>query len=525
MSLAIVHSRAALGVAAPRVSVEVHVGGGLPALSIIGLPAAAVRESGDRVRAVLQGRNLGWPAGRIIVHLGPAELPKHGGRFDLAIALGILAAIGELPRPCLAGVEFFGELALDGRLRPVTGAFPAVMAALAAGQHVVLPEGNVPEGRLALAAAPAGSTVYAADDIRSVLAHLKGRATLATLAPADPRVADVADGPDLADVRGHVMPCRALEIAAAGGHNLLFTGPPGTGKSMLAQRLPALLPPLSRASALEVAAVHSVAGLPVSAERFLCRPFRAPHHTASAVALVGGGSPPRPGEVSLAHEGVLFLDELPEYPRRVLEVLREPLENGAITIVRAARRAQFPARCQLIAAMNPCPCGYHGDPTGRCRCTPDQVDRYRARLSGPLLDRIDLHVEVARVNLAHAPPAASSAEVAARVATARARQVERQGRANAWLDVSGLRRHARADDDALRLLARATEWFRLSGRAQARLLKVARTIADLAADGRVTHTHLGEALALRAVETVGGTAGARVLNSPAATAPDPLADE
>ncbi|ROR34414.1 magnesium chelatase family protein [Inmirania thermothiophila] len=489
-----VHSRAQEGVAAPEVVVEVHLGAGLPALTLVGLPEAAVREAKDRVRSALVSAGFDFPARRITINLAPADLPKEGGRFDLPIAVGILAASGQVPAEALDGHELIGELALTGALRPCRGVLPAALAARRAGRALVVPEGNAAE------AAAAGGRVLGAGHLLAVCAHLAGREPLAPAAA--PERGGVGAVPDLADVRGQHQARRALEVAAAGGHSLLLIGPPGTGKSMLAQRLPGILPPMTEEEALEAAAVASAAGC-FDPARWGLRPFRAPHHTASAVALVGGGGQPRPGEVSLAHHGVLFLDELPEFDRRVLEALREPLENGSITVSRAARQAEFPARFQLVAAMNPCPCGHLGDPAGRCRCTEEQVRRYRARISGPLLDRIDLHVEVPRLpreELLAGRPGEDSAAVRARVAAARGRQLARQGRANAALDAAGVERHCRAAPQAAALLAAAIERLRLSARAYHRILRVARTIADLAGAETIAPEHVAEAVGYRRLD-------------------------
>ena len=496
MSLAVVHSRALTGIDAPPVTVEAHLGNGLPSFSIVGLPEAAVRESRDRVRSAILNSGFEFPARRITVNLAPADLPKEGARFDLAIALGILAASGQIPPPAPDRHVFLGELALGGALRPVHGVLPAAAALHGDGAELVVPADNAAEAALVpdLAVRPA-------PDLLAVCAHLTGAETL-PLQPPTGGAGDAPEAPDLADVRGQRHAKRALEIAAAGGHSLLLFGPPGTGKSMLAERLPGLLPPMSHAEALETAAVHSVAGRPFDPAAWGRRPFRAPHHTASGVALVGGGGHPRPGEISLAHNGVLFLDELPEFDRRVLEVLREPLETGRITISRAARQAEFPARFQLVAAMNPCPCGHLGDPGGRCRCTPEQVQRYRARLSGPLLDRIDLHVEVPVLPpeaLAGAPDGPASGEVRERVAEAAARQRER-GAPNARLSGPALEAACALDAEGRALLAAAVSRLGLSARAHHRILRVARTIADLAGKETIATAHLAEALGYRQLD-------------------------
>ena len=492
MSLAVVLSRGLAGVSAPLVTVEVHLSGGLPAFNLVGLPETEVKESRDRVRAALQNAQFEFPSRKVTVNLAPADLPKESGRFDLPIALAVLAATGQIPAPALERYEFAGELALTGELRAIRGALAMVLSARRDGRAFVLPAASADEAALVR-----DVVVHPAQSLLAVCAHLTGRTPLAPLCASLP----VAPGAtlDLADVRGQAQAKRVLEIAAAGGHSLLLIGPPGTGKSMLAQRLPGLLPPLGEDEALEAAAIASLAGRFVP-ERWRVRPFRAPHHTASGIAIVGGGSHARPGEISLAHHGVLFLDELPEWDRRVLEVLREPLESGAINISRAARQSTFPAQFQLVAAMNPCPCGWYGHPGGRCRCGPDFVRRYRSRISGPLLDRIDLAIDVpavpASVLEATATPAAESPAAQARVVAVRERQVTRQGKCNARLSAGELAL-CDATPGAMQTLTRAMSRMQLSARAFHRVLKVARTIADLAGDARVEAPHAAEALAYR----------------------------
>lgn len=495
MSLALVHSRARAGIDAPAVRVEVHLSGGLPAVQIVGLPEAAVRESRDRVRAALLCARFEWPQRRITINLAPADLPKEGGRFDLPIALGILAASGQIPLDALSGKEFVGELALTGELRKVDAVIPAVMAAHRAGNTLILPAANAHEAALV-----SHADTYVATTLLQVCAGLSGQQELERPQPA-PAIPP-SSGPDMRDVRGQTQARRALEVAAAGGHHLLLVGPPGCGKSMLASRLPGLLPPLDETAALQTAAIHglghSTAATPGNWRQ---RPFRAPHHSASAVALVGGGSHPRPGEISLAHNGVLFLDELTQWQRAVLEVLREPLETGQVTIARAARSTTFPARFQLIAAMNPCPCGWAGDISGRCRCSNERIARYTGHLSGPLLDRIDLQLRIPRLplELLAKPVAAAedSASIALRVARAQQRQWQRQGCTNAHLDAAGTFTHCALDDAQQQLLEQAAQRLQLSMRAVQRSLRVARTIADLEGSAVISRAALAEALGYR----------------------------
>jgi magnesium chelatase family protein len=500
MPVAVLHSRALSGFDAPAVAVEVHLSGGLPAFNLVGLPDTEVKESRDRVRAALQNAQFGFPARKITVNLAPADLPKESGRFDLPIALGILAATGQLPSTRLESHEFAGELALTGDLRPIRGALAMTLKAYHEGRAFVLPEASAHEAALVR-----GAVVHPAKTLLEVCAHVAGRESLSRcVAPAaDP---DKREQPDLSDVRGQALAKRALEVAAAGEHSLLMVGPPGTGKSMLAQRLPGLAPPMEEDDALESAAVHSLVGA-FNAGDWGRRPYRAPHHTASAVALVGGGSDPRPGEISLAHHGVLFLDELPEWDRRVLEVLREPLESGHIHISRAARQATFPARFQFVAAMNPCPCGYLGHANGRCRCTPDRIARYRARISGPLLDRIDLQIEVPAVAAEVLPARRDvavqeepSAAVRQRCIDAARRQHERQGKPNGRLQPREVERHCIAEAQGEALLKNAFARLALSARAYHRILKVARTIADLASADSISAAHIAEAIGYRRLE-------------------------
>lgn len=491
MQYALIYSRGSDGLDAPLVRVETHLANGLPAFHIVGMPETAVRESRDRVRSALLNSCFSFPDRRITVNLAPADLPKGGGRFDLPIALGILAASAQLPLAGLRAFEFIGELALDGSVRAVRGAVPVAIASARAGRTLVAPDACAGD-----AARVPQSRVVAATDLLSLCAGLRGRRAMEPVPPPGEVPGGVA--PDLADVVGQGAARRALEIAAAGGHHLLMRGPPGTGKTMLASRLPGLLPPMDPAQQLTTLAIRS---LTTETGGTGDRPFRAPHHGASPAALVGGGNLPAPGEISLAHGGVLFLDELPEFPRQTLDMLREPLESGCITLSRARRKVTFPARFQLVAAMNPCPCGFDGDPDHSCSCSPGKALRYRQRLSGPLLDRIDLHVEVPRIDartlLLTDSPAEGSQPVRERVVRARQRQLARQHKCNADLAGGEWRAACQLDSRAMRRLEAAVTTLRLSARAGHRLIRVARTIADLAASDRVMTTHVDEAVGYR----------------------------
>lgn len=497
MPLAVTYCRSSRGVDAPPVCVEAHLANGLPRFNMVGLPETAVKESKERVRSALVNSQFRFPGRRITVNLAPADIPKSGGRFDLAIAIAILAASEQLHDVELHCYEFVGELGLTGTVRPVSGALPAAIAAKKAGRALFINHANAFEASLV-----DELTIYAVDHLLQVSAHLTGQRLITPYQrPAQP--ASCEPGSNLCDVRGQKHARRALEIAAAGRHSMLMIGPPGTGKTLLSQCLPGISPDLSKEQALESAAIQSICGITINTTTWKQQPFRAPHHSLSSIALVGGSSPPRPGEISRAHNGVLFLDELPEFNRKALEALREPLESGEIYISRAKFQTKFPANFQLLAAMNPCPCGYLNSKQRPCECTPDQIKRYQSKVSGPLMDRIDLHVSVPPLPkgaLSEKSSAESSQEVKIRVTRSQRRQLKRQQRLNSDIPDNALNVYCKLTNKELTLLEQATERLRLSARSHQNILRVARTIADLANSETVSTIHLSEALSYRCLD-------------------------